>query len=128
VIVRRAQLDYRRLPGRHTADPFGEGAGDFAVRVVRLDGNDRRSPHYHPHSHEVIYVVRGKGALWEARSTAPFGEGDCALIPPGVPHATLPAPDTVMDLVCFFPHPDLPANTEELLDVVVREGRNESQR
>ena len=90
--------------------------------MVYLEGGARRSPHRHPHSHEAIYVLRGRGVLWEEGATSPFGEGDCALIDPGVAHATIPDASNDMELVCFFPHPELPANTEEIEDVVLVEG------
>jgi quercetin dioxygenase-like cupin family protein len=40
------------------------------------------------------------------------------LIPAGVPHATI-ATGGELRLVCFFPHPDLARNTEEL-DGIIR--------
>ncbi|MQB02270.1 MAG: cupin domain-containing protein [Actinobacteria bacterium] len=82
------------------------------MRVVRLSGDRRRSAHAHPHSYEVIHVVRGRGALWEDGVATPVSGGDTALIPPGVPHATIPDPGTDMEVVCFFPHPDLSSNIE----------------
>lgn len=115
---------FRRLPGRATADPLEGAAPDgFAMRIARLDGNERRSPHRHPFSQEAIFVVSGAGTLWEDGEARRFVQGDSALIEPGVAHATVPDPDTTMELVCFFPHPDLPANTEEVPDIVVNEGR-----
>lgn len=95
------------------------------MRVVHLE-HERRSPHLHPHSQEAIYVIKGEGLLWEDGVAQRFGAGDCALIEPGVPHATVPNPGTVMDLICFFPHPDLPGNTQELTDVIVPESESHS--
>jgi quercetin dioxygenase-like cupin family protein len=40
--------------------------------------------------------------------------GDLVLIPPGVPHATVCTGRSDLVLVCFFPHPDLARNLEEL--------------
>jgi quercetin dioxygenase-like cupin family protein len=126
VIIRRASLSYQQLPGRSTADPFTEARPPgLAMRVVYLKGGARRSPHRHPHSHEAIYVLRGRGVLWEDGATSPFEEGDCALIAPGVAHATIPDAANDMELVCFFPHPELPANTDEVEDVVLVEGAEE---
>jgi quercetin dioxygenase-like cupin family protein len=119
VIVAGSNLRFAQLAGRASADPFaGLAVRSLAVRLVRVDAR-RRSPHRHPHSQEVIYVARGTGMLWEDGSSQPVGPGDCALIATGVPHATIPDAGTTLELVCFFPHPDLDANIEELEDIVV---------
>ena len=36
------------------------------------------------------------------------------MVPTGVPHATVAAGPEGLVLVCFFAHPDLAANTEDL--------------
>lgn len=115
-----ARRRYHELPGRASADPLeGMQPRGFCLRVVRLEAQERRSPHRHPHSQEAIYVVRGRGTLWEDGVARKFEAGDCALIEPGVAHATLPDPGTSMELVCFFPRADLRDNIEELEDVVI---------
>jgi quercetin dioxygenase-like cupin family protein len=120
LIISRSTYDYVQRPGRLVVDPFeGTEHDAFSVRVVKLDGNERRTPHLHPESQEVIYVVRGEGMLWEDGKSQRFVEGDCALVDAGVPHATVPDTGTKMELVCFFAHPDLPANTRELPDISV---------
>ncbi len=126
MIVPRASLSYRQLPGRTTADPFTEvRPPGLSMRVVLLKGGSRRNPHRHPHSHEAIYVLRGRGVLWEDGAARPFEAGDCALIDPGVAHATIPDAANDMELVCFFPHPDLPANTDEVEDLILVDGRGQ---
>ena len=126
MIVPRASLLYRQLPGRASADPFAEaGPSGLSVRMVHLEGGTRRTPHRHPHSPEVIYVLSGSGVLWENGGTSRFQEGDCALIHSGMAHATIPDAGTEMELVCFFPHPDLGANTEELEGIVIVDGQAE---
>jgi quercetin dioxygenase-like cupin family protein len=127
VIAPLSARRYRPLPGRESADPFEDARVDgFCMRVVRLQGGRRRSPHRHPHSQEAIYVVTGSGVLWEEGVARKVEAGDCALIDAGVAHATIPDPGTSMELVCFFPYPDLPGNREELDDVVIvdEEGRD----
>jgi quercetin dioxygenase-like cupin family protein len=120
MISSRSHLRYVKLPGRASANPFEGAVVDaLAMRLVRLEGGRRRSPHRHPHSQEAIFVVRGAGVLWEDGVAHRFEAGDCALIHTGVPHATIPDPGTSMELACFFPHPDLDANIEELEDMVL---------
>jgi quercetin dioxygenase-like cupin family protein len=96
------------------------------MRIVRVEG-EGRSPHRLPHSREAIYVISGKGWLWEDGVELRVEAGDCALIEAGVAHATIPDSGTAMQLVCFFPHPDLNANVEELEDIVIsaKQGRLE---
>jgi quercetin dioxygenase-like cupin family protein len=115
VVVSSSELDFRPLPGRTAANPFpGRDTGGLSVRVVHLEAGATRSPHRHPHSHEVIYVVEGRGHFWENGRALRVREGDCVLVPPGVPHATVPDSDEGMKLVCFWPHPDLTSNIEEI--------------
>lgn len=128
MIVSRSQYFFRKLSGRESADPLqNTPSGDLSMRIVRLRGRDR-SPHRHPHSREAMYVVSGKGRLWENGEERRIEAGDCALIEAGVPHATLPEPGTTMQLVCFFPHPDLNANVEELEHIIISSARGGTER
>ncbi len=118
-IFRADHLDYRELPGRWSADPFtGVETEGVSARVVRLEPGVPRSPHRHPHSPEVIYVVRGTGHTWLDGTPTRVTPGDVVFVPTGVPHATVCERGSGMQLVCFFPHPDLAANGEELPGVV----------
>jgi len=122
VILPRAQRDYIELPGRRSADPLRAAAPlGFSMRVVAVE-TGRRFAHRHPRCREVIFVITGSGRLWEDGVFSSFEEGDCALVEPGVAHATIPDPGNVMELVCFFPVADVAAATEELEDVVIAEG------
>lgn len=115
VVVSASELDFRPLPGRTAANPFaGHDTGGLSMRVVHLDAGATRSPHRHPHSYEAIYVVEGSGHFWENGRARRVSEGDCVLVAPGVPHATVPDRDAGMKLVCFWPHPDLTSNIEEI--------------
>lgn len=117
MIVRRAELVFEQLPGREASDPF-PGRDDLEVRVVRVPWGPRH-PHVHRSMPEVIYVAGGRGLLWRDGRFDRLETGDCALIEPGVAHATLPDPGSSIELVCFFPRPGLRADTHELEDVTV---------
>lgn len=118
-VVHAGELTYRDLPGRQSADPFAAVAGgESAARKVTIDPVQRRSPHRHPHSEEVTYVVSGRGSVWLDGSFHRVEAGTWVRIPAGTPHATLADPGQQLVLVCFFPHPQLENNLEEL-DVVL---------
>jgi quercetin dioxygenase-like cupin family protein len=68
----------------------------------------------HPYSAEAVYVVAGHGTLWVEGERTAISAGDTFLVPAGVKHATLPDLNSQMELICFFPHPDLSQNILEL--------------
>jgi quercetin dioxygenase-like cupin family protein len=114
-VVGPDELEFRAFPGRSTADPFNEaGRGESAVRQVVIEHVESRSPHRHPHSEEVVFVVSGRGRVWLDGTFHPVGPGNWYRIPAGTPHATMADPGERMSLVCFFPHGDLGSNIEEL--------------
>lgn len=115
IVCGSAELDFKALPGRWSADPFAErDSAGTSVRVVRIDAGGPRSPHRHPRSAEVVYVADGSGQAWQEGEARRVAGGDVVLVPPGVPHATVPDPESSLLLVCFFPDPDLATNLEEL--------------
>jgi quercetin dioxygenase-like cupin family protein len=61
-----------------------------------------------------VYVVDGIGTAWEGDVATAVAAGDVVLIAAGTPHATVASAGSELVLVCFFPHPDLAANLEEL--------------
>ena len=114
-VVGPGQLDFRDFPGRSTADPFkSAGQGASTVRQVVIEHVPTRSPHLHPQSEEIVYVVAGRGRVWLDGVLHPVGPGSWYRIPAGTPHATMADPDERMSLVCFFPHDDFANNIEEL--------------
>jgi quercetin dioxygenase-like cupin family protein len=122
MIVERDALRFEARPGRESADPLAGTGVDFTVRIVRLSSGAVRWAHRHPLSVELLHVCRGRGLLWEGGVERRFEQGDTALVAAGVPHATVPDPGTDMELICFFPHPDLDANIEELEEMIVNTG------
>lgn len=118
MVVPSSALQFKALPGRESADPFLDGVGiaeaNLSVRIVRLVADESRTAHVHAASAEAVFVAEGRGTLWANGVRTRLEVGTTALIPAGVPHATLPDAGSEMLLVCFFPHPDLTANIEEL--------------
>lgn len=112
-VVRASAVTYADLPGRQSADPVPTGLGeDYAVRLVRVPPGPR-TPHLHPHSDEVTYVVSGAGTAWEDHVSTPVGPGDLIFVPQGATHVTVSEHDEMV-LLCFFPRGDLAGNIVEL--------------
>jgi quercetin dioxygenase-like cupin family protein len=120
-VVRPDDLVFQDFPGRSTADPFKvAGQGASTVRQVVIEHVESRSPHRHPHSEEVVYVVSGRGRVWLDGTFHDVGPGTWYRIPTGLPHATVADPGERMSLVCFFPHDEFASNIEEL-DLLLEE-------
>ncbi|HEX7097626.1 MAG TPA: cupin domain-containing protein [Acidimicrobiia bacterium] len=127
-VVRPAEITYRQLPGRRSADPFTAAAaagGESVVRQVTIEPGVRRTPHRHPHSEEVTYVVSGRGKLWLDGTYHTVEAGTWVRVPAGVPHATLADPGDQLLLVCFFPYPTFEDNIEELDTILVTPDQEE---
>jgi quercetin dioxygenase-like cupin family protein len=115
-VVGPDELRFRDFPGRTTSDPFRDaGQGASTVRQVAIEYVPSRSPHLHPHSEEIVYVVAGTGRVWLDGVFHPVGPGSWYRIPARTPHATMANRGERMSLVCFFPHDDLSKNIEELV-------------
>jgi quercetin dioxygenase-like cupin family protein len=92
---------------------------------VVIEHVSARSPHLHPQSEEIVYVVAGRGRVWLDGVFHPVGPGSWYRIPAKMPHATMADPGERMSLVCFFPHDDFASNIEEL-DVVLGSEKEEN--
>jgi quercetin dioxygenase-like cupin family protein len=118
-VVGPDELRFRDFPGRTTSDPFKEaGQGASTVRQVVIEYVPSRSPHLHPQSEEIVYVVAGTGRVWLDGAFHPVGPGSWYRIPARTPHATMADRGERLSLVCFFPHDDFPNNIQEL-DMVI---------
>ncbi len=112
-VIGGGSLEFVDLPGRRSANPLTTVLSEASVRVVELERTNGRTAHRHPHSEEVVYVAAGHGDMWMDGHNRPVSTGDIVHIPAGVAHATVPAEGETMRLICFFPHPHLPANIED---------------
>lgn len=112
-VVPRDSLEFMDLPGRRAADPLSGRTAVSSLRIVQLERTEGRTAHRHPYSEEVVVVARGSGEVWIDGVRSPLSAGDVVHIPAGAAHATIPASGVEMELVCFFPHPDLNQNIED---------------
>jgi quercetin dioxygenase-like cupin family protein len=124
-VVGPGEMEFRDFPGRTTSDPFrAAGQGESTVRQVVIEHVTERSPHHHPESEEIVFVVAGRGRVWLDGTYHAVGPGFWYRIPKNTPHATMADPGERMSLVCFFPDDDFANNIEEL-DLVLEPNEEE---
>ena len=111
-IVPSGELCFEQLHGRASADPLRDIDAASSLRVVLLDQAESRYAHRHPHTEEIVYVRTGRATAFVDGTPHRIGPGDVMHIPAGVPHATIPEHGERVELICFFPHPDLSQNLE----------------
>lgn len=76
----------------------------FDMRLVEVEPprSPPEPPHVHPWEHE-IFIVEGRGAVWDGEERHPFGEGDVISILAGEPHAFLNLGEKTLRFVCCIP-------------------------
>lgn len=112
-VIASGTLRFDALPSRVSANPLRGLEAASSLRIVRLGTSQSRRAHVHPHSEEVVYVRSGKATVFLDGLPHPVGPGDVIHVPKGVSHATIPGPGEEVELICFFPHPELGNNYEE---------------
>jgi mannose-6-phosphate isomerase-like protein (cupin superfamily) len=62
------------------------------------------TPHYHPTTEEIYYILEGTGSMRIGDETRDVGPGDAIAIPPGAIHQiTNTGPGTLKFLCCCAP-------------------------
>jgi len=57
-----------------------------SLAEARLKPGQKTTPHYHPQTEEIYYILSGKGRMDLADEQREVGIGDAIAIPPGVTH------------------------------------------
>ena len=57
-----------------------------SLAEARLPVGARTTPHYHPKTEEIYYILAGEGRMRIDAETAPVGPGDAIAISPGATH------------------------------------------
>lgn len=112
-VASRPEFEFVDLPGRRSADPLKDTPSASSLRIVQMTRTEGRTAHRHPYSEEVVVVAAGHGRAWIDGEWFSVATGDVVRIPAGVAHATVPDRGSQMELVCFFPHPNLNKNIED---------------
>jgi len=107
------------LPGRKALEIVsGErGSCKVTLRLVEIPaprpGEVPRAAHQHNDFEECIFVLAGHGATFADSGEFHLGPGDTLLMPAGEKHVTRNTGNEPLLLLCFFPVPDITAETNE---------------
>jgi mannose-6-phosphate isomerase-like protein (cupin superfamily) len=103
VVARAATAERLVFPGGSTmtllADSVATGGKLSVHHTVLRKGADGASPHHHTIGAEVFYVLRGSIQLLVGEALIEAGEGDLAVVPPGVAHAFAASPGREAELL-----------------------------
>lgn len=75
-----------------------------SLAEARLPAGGRTTPHYHPRTEEIYYILEGTGQMTIGEETRAVGPGDAIAIPPGAIHTIANhGPSTLKFLCCCAP-------------------------
>jgi len=75
-----------------------------SLAEARLPTGAATTPHYHPRTEEIYYILAGSGDMRWGEITRRVGPGDAIAIPPGVTHQIRNVgPETLRFLCCCVP-------------------------
>jgi mannose-6-phosphate isomerase-like protein (cupin superfamily) len=75
-----------------------------SLAEARLPPGARTTPHYHRHTEEIYYILRGTGTMTIGTEQRSVGPGDAIAIPPGAIHTIVnPAAEPLVFLCCCAP-------------------------
>ena len=75
-----------------------------SLAEARLPVGASTTPHYHPQTEEIYYILSGEGQMRIAAETQTVGPGDAIAIPPGAEHQiTNTGNETLVFLCCCAP-------------------------
>jgi mannose-6-phosphate isomerase-like protein (cupin superfamily) len=75
-----------------------------SLAEARLPVGGSTTPHYHPLTEEIYYILTGEGRMRIGTETSQVGPGDAIAIPPGVEHEiTNTGGETLVFLCCCAP-------------------------
>ena len=75
-----------------------------SLAEARLRPGQATTPHYHPVTEEIYYILQGRGRMQIGGELADVGPGDAIAIPPGQTHQiTNTGQETLLFLCCCAP-------------------------
>jgi mannose-6-phosphate isomerase-like protein (cupin superfamily) len=91
-------LDGSRI--RELAGPAWTKARNQSLAEATVPPRGETAEHYHPNAEELYYFVGGAGRMRLGDDEAVVSNGDCVVIPPGVPHKLWNPHDAELVLLC----------------------------
>lgn len=71
-----------------------------SLAEARLPPGGRTTPHYHPQTEEIYYILEGQARMTIGDETAEVGPGDAIAIPPGAVHTITNDGDITLKFLC----------------------------
>ncbi len=71
-----------------------------SLAEARLAPGQATTPHYHPETEEIYYILVGEASVTLGEETADVGPGDAIAIPPGVVHTIRNTGNETLRFLC----------------------------
>ena len=71
-----------------------------SLAEARLPAGACTTPHYHPQTEEIYYILDGQGQMTIGDAMRDVGPGDAIAIPPGATHQITNSGSTVLRFLC----------------------------
>jgi mannose-6-phosphate isomerase-like protein (cupin superfamily) len=71
-----------------------------SLAEARLPPGGKTTPHYHPQTEEIYYILEGEGRMTIDGETSEVVPGDAIAIPPGAVHTITNAGDQTLKFLC----------------------------
>ncbi len=71
-----------------------------SLAEARLPAHSATTPHYHPRTEEIYYILQGRGSMQIGNETRSVGRGDAIAIPPGAVHQIRNTESVVLKFLC----------------------------
>lgn len=71
-----------------------------SLAEARLPPGGRTTPHYHPQTEEIYYILEGTARMTIGEETSEVGPGDAIAIPPGAVHTITNTGDITLKFLC----------------------------
>ena len=71
-----------------------------SLAEARLPVGASTTPHYHPLTEEIYYILTGEGRMRIGDEVSPVGPGDAIAIPPGIEHEITNTGNVTLVFIC----------------------------
>ena len=85
---------------REILAPRNSSIRNQSLAEAKLAPGQITEEHYHPHSEEIYYILRGRGKMWLENDSREVKAGDGIAIPPGKRHKIENTGEASLVLLC----------------------------